>query len=1083
VFVLVTVPIAAAEPTPGKEEEEKHPLAGIKLRSIGPAISSGRVTDFAVHPQRKNEYFVATASGNLWKTTNAGITWSAVMDDQGSYAIGCVATNPANPLEVWVGTGENNSQRSVGYGDGVYKSIDGGKSWKNMGLPDSEHISQIRFDPRDPKVVFVASQGPLWNAGGDRGLYRTGDGGENWERILEIDEHTGVNELVIDPRNPDVMVASSYQRRRHVWVLLNGGPGSGIHKTTDGGKSWREIDAGLPKDDMGRIGLALAPSAPDTIYAIIEGMEDEKGVYRSTDFGENWTKQSKHLSTSPQYYNELVVDPHDPDRLYSLSTFSWISEDAGKTFQRLSVEHRHVDDHALWIDPDDTKHLLIGGDGGIYESWDRGQTWRHVRNLPITQFYRGTPDNDFPFYNVYGGTQDNNTLGAPSRTTTVHGITNADWLFVLGGDGYKPQIDPTDADTIYAQYQYGGLARYDRRSRERVYIAPQAASGEDSLRWNWNSPLLISPHDPKRLYYGCQSLYRSDDRGNSWHAISGDLSRNVDRNELEVMGRVWSVDAIAKNDSTSRYGSLIALDESPLEAGLIYTGSDDGLIHVTEDGGESWREIDGVKGVPEWALVEDIIASRHDANVAYAVFDNHKKGDFKPYVFRTGDRGRGWKSITGDLPERGTAHTIIQDHSDPKLLFVGTEFGLFFTQDGGGSWHPLRGGFPTIAVRDLEIQRRENDLVVVTFGRGFYILDDYTPLRTPAAEVEATEATLFGVKDAWLYVPSDPFGGGKKGSMGAEFYGADNPPFGAVFTYYLEDGLKKKSKLRREAEQEIEKEGGDTPYPDWDELREEDREEDPAIVLTITDTTGKVVRRISGPVEAGLHRVAWDLRLPAPDPISLEEPEFRAPWDEPPFGPLAIPGDYRVKLAKRAGGELIELAGPERFTVKALDQGAETAPDRRALQQFQIKTARLRRAVEGAFKATGEIDSRIKHLKKALIETTDATEDQHRALRAIESRLADLRVSLTGDRTITSRNESAPWSIRNRASSVVWGHWQAQAPVTETHREAYRIAANEFTVVLAGLKAVTADLTRFEQQAERVFAPWTPGRLPDWKPE
>ncbi len=616
-----------------------------------------------------------------------------------------------------------------------------------------------------------------------------------------------------------------------------------------------------------------------------------------------------------------------------------------------------------------------------------------------------------------------------------------------------------------------------------MYIAPQAAAGEDSLRWNWNSPLLISPHDPKRLYYGCQKLYQSDDRGDSWRAISGDLSRNVDRNTLEVMGRVWSVDAIAKNDSTSRYGSLIALDESPLQAGLIYTGSDDGLIQVTEDGGASWRATDGVKGVPEWALVEDIIASLHDADVAYAVFDNHKKGDHKPYVFRSDDRGKSWKAITGDLPERGTAHTIIQDHADPQLLFVGTEFGLFFTQDGGGSWHALKGDFPTIAVRDLEIQRRENDLVVVTFGRGFYILDDYTPLRTPGADVEQTEATLFGVKDAWLYVPSDPFGGGKKGSMGAQFYGADNPPFGAVFTYHLKDGIKKKSKLRREAEQKIEKDGGDTPYPDWDELREEDREEDPAVVLTITDTQGNVVRRVDGPVKAGLHRVAWDLRLPAPDPISLEEPEFRAPWDEGPYGPLAVPGGYRVTLAKRVGGELVELAGPEDFTVKALDQGAETAPDRRALQAFQMKTARLRRAVEGAAKATGEIDSRIQHLKKALIETAGATEDQHRALRAIETRLADLRVSLNGDSTITSRNESAPRSIRSRVSSVVWGHWQAQAPVTETHREAYRIAASEFSGVLADLHAVTADLTEFERAVDRIFAPWTPGRLPGWKPE
>jgi hypothetical protein len=665
----------------------------------------------------------------------------------------------------------------------------------------------------------------------------------------------------------------------------------------------------------------------------------------------------------------------------------------------------------------------------------------------------------------------------------VHGITSADWTFVLGGDGYKPQFDPDDPNIIYAQYQYGGLARYDKRSGERVFIVPQPESGEDSLRWNWNSPLIVSPHEKQRLYYGCQKLYRSDDRGNSWRAVSGDLSRNVDRNQLEVMGRVWSVDAIAKNDSTSRYGSLIALDESPLVEGLIYTGSDDGLIHVTEDGGGSWTQIDGIKGLPEWALVEDIIASLHDPDVAYAVFDDHKQGDFKPYVFRTDDRGKSWTSIAGDLPERGTAHTIIQDHVDPDLLFVGTEFGLFFTQDGGGSWHALKSGLPTIAVRDLEIQRRENDLVVVTFGRGFYILDDYTPLRSDAAAVEEAEATLFDVKDAWLYVPSDPFGGGKKGSMGEAFYAADNPPFGAIFTYHLKDGLKKKSKARREAEQEIEKEGGDTPYPSWQELREEDREEDPVILLTVTDREGSVVRRIEGPAKKGLHRVAWDLRLPAPDPVSLSKGGFRAPWDEGPYGPMAVPGDFEVTLAKRVGGELTELAGPASFTVKVLDQGAETAPDRRALQDFQMKTARLRRAVEGAVRAAGEFGSRIDHLKQALVVTTSAGEDHHARLRKIEERLADLRLLLTGDGTITGRNESAPWSIRQRASSIVWGHWHSQGPVTDTHRKAYRIAADEFTEVLAGLKAVAKDLTLFEVQADRMHAPWTPGRLPDWKAE
>ncbi|NQY03153.1 MAG: hypothetical protein HRT76_07805, partial [Halieaceae bacterium] len=512
---------------------DAHPLAGVPLRHIGPAITSGRISDFAFHPDRPEIFYAAVASGNLFKTTNDTITWEPIFDNEGSYAIGVVELAPSDPKIVWVGTGENNSQRSVGYGDGVYKSIDGGKSWQNMGLKNSGHISQIWIHPEDANHVLVASQGPLWSEGGDRGLYRTLDGGENWELILEIDEHTGVNEFAVDPRNVNNIVASTYQRRRHVWVLINGGPGSGIHKTTNGGESWTEISAGLPSDDMGRIGLAMAPSSPDTLYAIIEGMPNEQGVYRSTDFGNSWTKRSSYMASSPQYYNELIVDPLNPDRVYSMDTFTHKSEDGGASFQQLGNRWRHVDDHALWIDPENTEHLYIGGDGGIYESWDRGTTWRHVRNLSITQFYRIQPDNAEPFYNVCGGTQDNNSLCAPSRTSTLHGITNSDWKLILGGDGYKPQFDPRDANIIYTQYQYGNLFRYDRRTQERVSITPHPESGEPAYKWNWNTPILISPHNPERIYYAAEYLFRSDDRGESWEAVSDDLSRQLDRNALD----------------------------------------------------------------------------------------------------------------------------------------------------------------------------------------------------------------------------------------------------------------------------------------------------------------------------------------------------------------------------------------------------------------------------------------------------------------------------------------------------------------------------------------------------------------------
>ncbi len=1056
--------------------QEQHELASMPLRAIGPALTSGRVSDFAFHPTQRQIHYVAMASGGVWKTENDGITWTSVFSDEGSYAVGVVELDPSNPKVVWVGTGENNSQRSVGYGDGVYRSLDGGKSWTNMGLKDSGHISMIRFDPRDSQTMYVAAQGPLWNSGGDRGLYRSRNGGESWEKVLDIDPDTGINEFLIHPAQPDTMVASSYQRRRHVWTLINGGPGGGIHKTTDGGATWRKLSRGLPKGDLGRIGLAAAPSAPNVVYAIVEADPEQQGVYRSTDFGESWEKRSDYMASSPQYYNELIVDPHNPERVYSMDTFARISEDGGKTWSRLSIKNKHVDDHALWIDPDNTDHIYIGSDGGVYESWDRGQTWRHVRNLPVAQFYRATPDNDEPFYNVCAGTQDNHTLCGPSRTRYTDGITNGDWWIAQFGDGFKAQIDPTDANVVYAQYQYGGLVRFDRITGERLSITPRPPEGELNYNWNWNAPLIISPHDHRRLYYGAERLFRSDDRGESWTVVSEDLSRDIDRNRLDVMGRVWSVDAISKNRSTSIYGALIALDESNLQEGLIYAGTDDGLIHVTEDGGGSWRTVDSFRGVPDMSLIEDIVASRQDADVAYATIDNHKRGDFKPYVLKTEDRGRSWKQIGGGLPERGSAHTLAEDHVNPELLFVGTEFGVFFSPDGGGAWHELT-GLPTIAVRDLEIQRRESDLVIGTFGLGVYILDDYSPLRTGVTG----EATLFAVRDAWLFVPDDRRGWGGKGDYGTGRYSAENPPHGAVVSYHLAEGLKTLKETRREDEKARAKDGEDNPYPSWDALRQEDREQKPAIVVTVRDADGNVIRRLDGPTGKGFHRVAWDLRYPAPDPINLNGSGNRSPWQSPPRGPLVVPGEYQVSLAKREQGELVPLAGPVSFRLKPMFEGGLITDDRQAVLDFQQKTAALSRAVRGAGRALGELDDRVEHLHQAITATPAAEEQSVQALLAIRSRLQDLQVRMTGDQTLASRSERTPMSIAARVGDIIGGHWESQSSVTGTHRDSYDVAARQFETALGELRAVAGELERLESELEGIGAPWTPGRIPDWQ--
>ena len=1079
ILIITTLLSNGAGWAQGDEEGAPNPLASLALRNIGPAYPSGRISDFAFIGEGDNHYLVATSSGGLWETRNRGTTWTPLFDGQSSYALGVVEVAPTDQDIIWVGSGENNAQRSVGYGDGVYKSIDGGKTWENMGLVDSGHISQLWINPDNEDHVLVAAQGPLWSSGGDRGLYRTKDGGATWDQILAIDEHTGINEFVVHPNNPDLIVASSYQRRRHVWTLINGGPGSGIHRSLDGGANWKEISAGLPKDHMGRIGLAMSPAAPNTLYSIIEASEGEQGVYRSTDFGQHWEKRSDHMTTSPQYYNEIVADPHNPERLYSLDTYTWVSEDGGSSFQRLSADHRHSDDHALWIDPDFTDHLLIGGDGGIYESWDQGQTWAHVDNLPIVQFYRIQPDNDEPFYNVCGGTQDNNSLCGPSRTTVTHGITNSDWKIILGGDGYKPQIDPEDPNIIYTQYQYGGLARYDRRTQERLYITPRPPSGENDYKWNWNAPLLISPHNRERIFYAAERVFQSDDRGNSWRIISPDLSRQVDRNQLAVMDRVWSVDAIAKNDSTSMYGSVVGLSESPLQAGLIFAGTDDGVISVTEDGGEDWRSLDSFRGVPDMSLVEDLIASVHSAEVAYAVFDNHKQGDYKPYLYKTTDRGRSWRSISGNLPVRGSVHTVAEDHVDPNLLFAGTEFGLFFTQDGGASWHSLKSNFPTIAVRDLEIQRRENDLIVGTFGRGVYILDDYTPLRTPATDLSDHEASLFAVKDTWLYIEGDLWGGGgePQANNGDDFYFAENPDYGAVFTYYLRDGLQTLREQRRAYEIRAEGVGDDTPYPEWSSLRREDQEQGPEILLTVSDSGGNVVRRITGSHAKGLHRVSWDLRLERPDPISLN-----GSGNNNRRGPIALPGEYVVQLSKKVDGELTVLGEPQTFSLKALPLSPEATDDRPALLAFQQQTSKLIRAATGTTRFVSELRMRLEYIEAALDRTPASTEAMRAELSRLFDRLDDVEVALNGDRTLASRNEPTPMSINARLNSVRSSSWQSQAPVAPVHADSLAVAEVEFVEVLDQLRDIEVAVDQFESELDELGAPWTPGRLPSWEP-
>jgi len=1069
--------------TAPKDPMNSATFSGLELRSIGPAVVAGRIVSIAVNPRNRANYYIGAASGGLWRTDNDGGTWTPVFDDEGSYSIGTVVLDPKDPNIVWVGTGENNSQRSVAYGDGVYRSEDGGKSWTNLGLKHSEHIARIVINPKDTNIVYVASQGPLWGPGGDRGLFKTTDGGKTWKNVLSISENTGVSDVVMDPRDPDVLYASSYQRRRHVWTLIDGGPESAIYKTTDGGTHWDKLKAGLPTVDMGRIGLAIAPSEPDTLYAIIEASDKKGGIFRSKDGGESWEKRNPWSDATAMYYGTLFVDPKNSDRIYVMGFNIRVSNDGGKTLTPIGEHSKHVDNHVIWIDPHDPDYYLVGCDGGVYETYDRGATWIFKHNLPLGQFYDVAVDNASPFYNVYGGTQDNSSWGGPSRTLTVNGAFNSDWFFTNGGDGFRSAIDPVDPNTVYAEYQYGNLLRFDRRTGERAGIQPQDPKDQPPLRWSWDSPIVVSKHDHNRLYFAANVLFRSDDRGNSWKQISGDLTRHIDRDSLPVMGKIWGPDAVAKNASTDFYGNIVAFSESPKDPNLLFVGTDDGLIQTTNDGGATWKRLDKFAGVPERTYVSRLFASNFDTHVVYASFDNHKNEDFKPYLLKSTDGGTTWTSISSNLPENGAVLAFCEDYVNPNLLFAGTEFGLWFSIDGGGKWVQLKGGLPTISIHDILEQQREGDLVVASFGRGFYILDDLTPLRQLTAAQLDAEAVVSPVKDALLYVPAAPIGSGGKGWFGEQTYVAPNPPFGAIFTYYLKEKYKTLKEKREEAEKDEAKknDGAAYPtlkYPNADELRAEAEEQPPALWFTVTDAEGNVVSRVSAPNKAGWNRVAWDLHFP---PVELPKPKGVDDDDEGPATRLALPGKYNVRLSKKVEGQWTDLGTPVSFNVVALGTENMNPNDRATLEEFQRKLLSLDRAVGGAINLSNEMNQHLEKIREALNLTPAHTTLLQQQVDALEARTRKVLITLDTDKVLQDRQDQTRQSINDRINQIEEAErFSTQLPA-KTDVDAYELAAGEFTPALAEVHSIHDAVTALEQQVEKLGAPWTPSRVPEWQ--
>ena len=1047
-------------------------FAGLRLRSIGPALMSGRISDIAVDRERPNTWYVAAGSGNLWKTQNAGTTWEPIFENQGSYSIGCVTIDPSNRFTIWVGTGEAVAGRHVGYGDGIYRSLDGGKSFQHMQLKETEHIAKIVVDPRDSQTVYVAAQGPLWSAGGQRGLYKTSDGGNSWTQVLAKGPYTGVTDVLLDPRNPDVVFAVTHQRHRTVAALIDGGPESGIYKSVDAGQTWRQLNRGLPQGDLGKIALAVSAQRPEVMYTSIELSGRKGGFWRSQDGGESWTRRSDYVSggTGPHYYQEIWVDPHRFDVVYQANVELGRTDDGGRTWTTVESPWKHVDNHAVAFHPRDPEFLLVGCDGGVYRSYDFAETFQYCANLPLTQFYKLSLDNDFPFYNIVGGTQDNNTLYGPSRTGNQAGIRNSDWKTTIGGDGHDCAIDPEDPNVIYCESQQGFLRRYDRRTGTSIDIRPQPAAGEDALRFNWDAPVLISPHSHTRLYFGSKKLHRSDDRGNSWKVISPDLSRNLDRFQLPIMGRVWSIDAVWDLGAMSQFGNITSITESPLREGLIYVGTDDGLVQVTEDGGQTWRKIEKIYGVPEFAFVNDIKADLHDANTVYVVFDHHKRGDFRPLIMCSRDRGQTWSSMTGDLPDRHIVWRLVQDHVKPELFFSGTEFGIFVTIDSGTHWIKLTGGVPTIPFRDLEIQRRENDLVGASFGRGFFVFDDFSALRVVDDRCLAEEECIvFPVKETLRYVPSRVFGR-TKGSQGDSFFTASNPSFGAVFTYYLRDGLQSLKALRTDQEVKIKKAGGDNPRPDFERLKEEEREEQPTLLFTITNDRGEVLRKIRGPVGSGFHRINWDLRS-----SSLTGGGQ---------GPLVPPGTYRVCATKRVRDEETPIGDPREFRVVSVIEGA--IPDQKPadVRDFQQQAGELRRVVVGASRRLVAALSEVVELKNAVRNSSRGTVEMLNMVRKLQLALLDARDQLSGDTTRSQRNQTRPPSIEERASVAYFGSLQSTQGPTQTHRQQYEIASDGYRQIRKRLKKlIDRDLEKLKRTMDQAGIPWTSGRKVPALPE
>ena len=1028
-----------------RDKKQKSPiesaLSGFEFRSIGPAFMSGRISDIAIDPNNENVWYVAVSSGGAWKTENAGTTWQPLTDDQPFFATGCITIDPNNSASIWLGTGENVAGRHIGIGHGIFHSLDGGKSWKDMGLKKSEHLSKIIIHPENSDIIWVASQGPLWSSGGERGLYKSVNGGKTWKNTLEINEWTGVTDLVIDPTDPNILYAASWQRHRNVAGLIDGGPGTALYKSTNGGDSWKKINKGLPKSNMGKIGLAISPMDPTVLYAAIELDRREGAVYRTSNSGGSWNKMSNTVSggTGPHYYQELVASPHVFDKIYLMNVRVLVSDDGGRNFSQMKESQKHSDNHSLTFKENDPNYLLMGTDGGIYESFDNSKNWKYVANLPLTQFYKLAVDDAEPFYNIYGGTQDNNTQGGPSRTVTRNGITNSDWYVVLGGDGHQPATEPGNPNIVYAQSQQGYINRVDRTTGEAVNIRPHEGIDEPYERFNWDAPILVSQHDPKRLYFGTQRVWRSENRGDSWSTISADLTKNEERASLPIMGRVQSFDNALDVYAMSTYNTITSLSESKTNEDVLYAGTDDGIIQYTSDGGKNWTKmtVDKLPEVPASAFVNDIKVDLHDENTAYVALDNHKFGDYSPYLYKTTSGGKKWEPIVNGLPEGTLVWRLVQDHVNPNLLFLGTEYGVYISVNQGDKWHKFSNGLPTISVRDLAIQKRENDLVLATFGRSFYVLDDYSPLRDITDSTLEKEAHLFTPRKALQY--NQVMGG--TGSSGGSSYSARNPSYGSTITYYLSEGHSSMKSERQKMERKLKKE--DIPFPGWDALDKEMNEASSEVVLMIKNSEGDLVDVVSGPLRKGLHRVTWGLGTSISTTTTVSQNSTRSGrWGRPSGGMVsaAEPGTYQVSLFKRISGVLTEIAEPVSLEVERIRENILTNPMADLHKEYNIKLAELTTAVKVSEHMFNKATARVATYERNLKQLKTNKQELTKAVYNLRDKMNSLVREFGGSAAKAEIGEKDRLTIMDRLSKARGGYYGNSYGPTELHMQSFDMA-------------------------------------------